>query len=139
MVLWGVPGVGKSTFARWLKSNKGYEHVDTDVVVPNDEFDEHVWVASTAGIEAPENVHQLARLALGHTPAALVAVARSWLAAWSAHDLEALLALYADDAVHTSPKLRAREPAVIVKLVQKVSVRYCNLLYKDLSRICPSW
>ncbi len=43
-------------------------------------------------------------------PSELVALARAWLDAWNARDLERLLALYASDAVHTSPKLRAREP-----------------------------
>jgi chloramphenicol 3-O-phosphotransferase len=33
MILWGVPGAGKSTFARWLADNKGFMHVDTDAVV----------------------------------------------------------------------------------------------------------
>jgi len=45
------------------------------------------------------------------SPENLVALARAWLAAFNGRDLEALLALYADDAVHTSPKLRARDPA----------------------------
>jgi adenylate kinase family enzyme len=30
MVLWGVPGTGKSHFARWLVANKGYVHAETD-------------------------------------------------------------------------------------------------------------
>jgi ketosteroid isomerase-like protein len=38
------------------------------------------------------------------------AIAREWLRAFNSKDLDALLALYADDAVHTSPKLRARQP-----------------------------
>ena len=38
-------------------------------------------------------------------------IATAWFAAFNAHDLEALLALYADDAEHYSPKLKAREPA----------------------------
>lgn len=33
VILWGVPGVGKSTFARWLAEKKGYDHIDTDAVV----------------------------------------------------------------------------------------------------------
>lgn len=44
-------------------------------------------------------------------PEALVALARAWLAAWSARDVDALVALYDADAVHTSPKLRAKDPA----------------------------
>jgi hypothetical protein len=37
-------------------------------------------------------------------------VARQWLAAFNDHNLEKLLALYADDAVHYSPKLKQRKP-----------------------------
>src|SRR6185369_13264651 len=37
-------------------------------------------------------------------------LARAWIAAFNARDLDGLLALYADDAVHFSPKLRARQP-----------------------------
>ena len=37
-------------------------------------------------------------------------IARAWFAAFNAHDLEALLALYAEDAEHYSPKLRIRRP-----------------------------
>jgi ketosteroid isomerase-like protein len=38
-------------------------------------------------------------------------LAREWLRAFNARDLDALLALYAEDAVHLSPKLRERDPA----------------------------
>jgi steroid delta-isomerase-like uncharacterized protein len=38
------------------------------------------------------------------------AIAQHWFAAFNAHDLEALLALYADDAAHYSPKLKVRRP-----------------------------
>jgi ketosteroid isomerase-like protein len=37
-------------------------------------------------------------------------IARAWFAAFNAHDLEALLALYAEEAEHYSPKLRIRRP-----------------------------
>ncbi|MHB8875992.1 MAG: nuclear transport factor 2 family protein [Myxococcaceae bacterium] len=36
-----------------------------------------------------------------------LALARAWLHAFNAHDVDALVALYAEDAHHTSPKLRA--------------------------------
>ncbi len=38
-------------------------------------------------------------------------LARRWLTAFNARDLDGLLALYHPDAVHVSPKLRDREPA----------------------------
>ena len=37
-------------------------------------------------------------------------IAHHWFAAFNAHDLEALLALYAEDAQHYSPKLKLRQP-----------------------------
>jgi heme-degrading monooxygenase HmoA len=43
-------------------------------------------------------------------PAALRAIAERWLEHFEHRDLDALLALYADDATHTSPKIRARHP-----------------------------
>lgn len=44
------------------------------------------------------------------TPAEPAAIARRWLDCFARHDLDGLLDLYADDAVHTSPKIRARHP-----------------------------
>jgi heme-degrading monooxygenase HmoA/ketosteroid isomerase-like protein len=43
-------------------------------------------------------------------PARLRQIAERWLDAFARHHLEDLLALYAEDAVHTSPKIRARHP-----------------------------
>ena len=37
-------------------------------------------------------------------------IAGEWFHAFNEHDLEKLLALYADDAQHYSPKLKARSP-----------------------------
>ncbi len=45
-----------------------------------------------------------------NAPADLLDVATRWLLAFNAKDLGALLALYEDDAVHVSPKLRERQP-----------------------------
>lgn len=38
------------------------------------------------------------------------AIAEKWFAAFNAHDLEALLSLYYDNARHYSPKLKVRRP-----------------------------
>jgi hypothetical protein len=38
-----------------------------------------------------------------------LSIARKWLACFAAHDVEALVALYAEDATHTSPKLRVQQ------------------------------
>lgn len=54
---------------------------------------------------------------------ALLALARAWLDAFNARDLERLLALYEADAVHTSPKLRAREPATKGEIRGKDALR----------------
>jgi ketosteroid isomerase-like protein len=43
-------------------------------------------------------------------PAENVAIAKKWFDAFNTHDLEALLALYHNDAKHYSPKLKIRRP-----------------------------
>jgi hypothetical protein len=39
------------------------------------------------------------------------AIAQKWINAFNVHDLEKLLALYAEDAAHYSPKLKIKQPA----------------------------
>lgn len=97
--------------------------VDRAEVKPNDEFTAFEWVRDSGHLEAPPNVHQLLRLALHGGGSANVALARAWLDAFNARDLERLLSLYADDAVHTSPKLRAREPASLGRVAGKEALR----------------
>jgi ketosteroid isomerase-like protein len=53
----------------------------------------------------------------------LVQLARRWLACFERADVEALVALYADDAVHTSPKIRVMHPQTGGKLVGKAQLR----------------
>jgi 8-oxo-dGTP pyrophosphatase MutT (NUDIX family) len=91
--------------------------VATAEVRPNDEFGEWRWLEPpwpVDSLRAPPNVWQLADAALAARPSftggELVELARRWLAAFNARDLAALLALYADSAVHLSPKLRAQKP-----------------------------
>jgi heme-degrading monooxygenase HmoA/ketosteroid isomerase-like protein len=50
-------------------------------------------------------------------------IAETWLAAFEARDLDALLALYADDATHQSPKIRALHPDTGGKLVGRAAMR----------------
>lgn len=57
------------------------------------------------------------------TPEELVGLARRWLACFERADLEGLLALYAEDAVHTSPKIRALHPETGGQLVGKAKLR----------------
>lgn len=53
----------------------------------------------------------------------LIAIARRWLACFETHDVDALVALYADDARHTSPKIRALHPETGGFLVGKPALR----------------
>ena len=41
-----------------------------------------------------------------HQPAHLAALGQQWIAAWNSHDLERVLALYAEDSVMTSDKIQ---------------------------------
>jgi 8-oxo-dGTP diphosphatase len=88
--------------------------VASDAIVGDDSFGAHRWVASTEGLDCPPNVRELVAMALRDASAdgaaRLTALARAWLAAFNERALERLLALYADDASHFSPKLLARRP-----------------------------
>jgi ketosteroid isomerase-like protein len=42
-----------------------------------------------------------------HDPARLAALGRDWIAAWNSHDLEQVLALYAEDSEMTSDRIPA--------------------------------
>ena len=44
-------------------------------------------------------------------------IGRAWLRAFNAHDVDALVALYAESATYTSPKIRALHPESGGKLV----------------------
>jgi limonene-1,2-epoxide hydrolase len=50
-------------------------------------------------------------------------LARAWLRAFNAHDVTALVALYAEHATHTSPKIRALHPETGGKLVGRAALR----------------
>jgi ketosteroid isomerase-like protein len=50
-------------------------------------------------------------------------IARRWLDCFARQDLDGLLALYADDAVHTSPKIRALHPETGGELRGKPALR----------------
>ena len=121
--------------------------VDGETIRSNGEFDEHVFVADADfqppcpknlpgdlpgnGPEnvpknVPENVRQLVARCLARGPSAsadLIFVARAWLDRFNARDLDGLLALYADDAVHLSPKLRDRQPQTRGEIRGKTALR----------------
>jgi 8-oxo-dGTP diphosphatase len=107
--------------------------VESELVVANDEFIEFRWIDDPSQVDCPPNVKQLATLALA-TPfplsearsaesKGLVAVAKAWIAAFNARDLDRLLALYGDDAVHLSPKLRDRQPETKGEIRGKAALR----------------
>lgn len=97
--------------------------VDTDHVVRNDELTDHRWVEDAGEVACPTNVRELVRIAQHAGASPLEALARAWIDAFNAHDLERLLALYADDAVHTSPKLRAARPETNGEIRGKQALR----------------
>ncbi len=50
-------------------------------------------------------------------------IAKSWLSAFNAHDLEGLLKLYHVDAIHFSPKLKVRHPETNGLIKGKAALR----------------
>lgn len=99
--------------------------IDDKDVVANDEYDEFKFVGrdDVDGLECPENVRQLIRRALVAGRPERVVTARAWLERFNAKDLDGLLALYADDAVHVSPKLRDRQPETKGEIRGKAALR----------------
>lgn len=51
-----------------------------------------------------------------------LAIARRWIDAFNAHDVPRLLSLYADDARHTSPKIRLAHPETGGQLLGKAAL-----------------
>jgi hypothetical protein len=50
-------------------------------------------------------------------------VVTTWLTAFNDGDADAMVALYAEDAVHTSPKLRSARPETDGRLVGRTAMR----------------
>jgi hypothetical protein len=50
-------------------------------------------------------------------------IVNEWLRAFNSGDADAMVALYADNAIHTSPKLRSAQPASEGRLVGKAAMR----------------
>jgi hypothetical protein len=55
LILWGAPGTGKSTFARYLVDHHGYVHIDTDVGGAGHSKAAKAWQALLTGQGAPED------------------------------------------------------------------------------------
>ncbi len=49
-------------------------------------------------------------------------IARAWARAFNEHDVDGILALYAEHATHTSPKIRALHPETGGKLLGKPAI-----------------
>lgn len=79
-------------------------------VRPNDEYTRFQWVDDAGALDCPTNVRELVRMARNAGEGRLHSLARRWLEAFNARKLDDLLALYDEDAVHVSPKLRDRQP-----------------------------
>jgi ADP-ribose pyrophosphatase YjhB (NUDIX family) len=75
---------------------------------PCDEWSDFAWVTDAHSLDCPANVRTLVDVAAHGHP--LAAIARRWIQRFNARALDGLLALYADDAVHVSPKLRDKKP-----------------------------
>jgi ketosteroid isomerase-like protein len=74
--------------------------------------------------------------------AANAKLGKAWLKAFNAHDVKKLVALYADDCTHTSPKIRTLHPETFGKLLGKPALtdwwvdairRLPSLRYQELS------
>jgi hypothetical protein len=61
LVLWGVPGVGKSTFAGWLVKEKGFAHIDTDAQGAGASRAAKAWRPLLNGAGTPEEFMKIAR------------------------------------------------------------------------------
>jgi ketosteroid isomerase-like protein len=61
-------------------------------------------------------------------------IARAWLDAFNAHDVDRLVALYAEDCTHTSPKLRALHPQTGGRLVGRPAL---HVWWTDANRRLP--
>ena len=75
----------------WCASRPPWVNVEEVLLMPTDQA-------------APALVHR--RPLAPHEAIATAPLAERWLAAWNAHDIERILALYAPDARHTSKRVR---------------------------------
>jgi 8-oxo-dGTP diphosphatase len=96
----------------------------------NDEATAHAWVdvqlrdvADGSLKRAPANVLQLVQQALATPTHLLEHIAATWIQRFNDRDLDGLLALYSDDAVHISPKLRERQPQTGGQVAGKAALR----------------
>lgn len=53
----------------------------------------------------------------------LIKLAETWMEAFNSKNLHALLALYHEDAIHYSPKLKVRQPATNGQIQHKANLR----------------
>lgn len=60
LILWGVPGTGKSTFAKCLGKEHGYVHIDTDAGGEGETKAAKAWRAVLNGTGTPEQFVKIA-------------------------------------------------------------------------------
>jgi 8-oxo-dGTP diphosphatase len=97
--------------------------VPSQEVRPNAEFKEWRWLSDATALECPPNVKTLIDRALGRRTSPLLELGRAWLSAFNRRDLDGLLALYAEHAVHFSPKLLAQRPETRGQIKGKARLR----------------
>src|SRR5262245_46559514 len=68
------------------------------------------------------------------TPETTRRIAERWLEAFNAHDVDGLVALYAEDATHTSPKIRTLHPETGGKLLGRAAL---SAWWKDSNARIP--
>ncbi len=70
-----------------------------------------------------------------------IEIGKKWIAAFNSHDLEGILSLYAEDARHTSPKLRAQggEGCIHGKGAMRVWWGDCFRRMPDLRYVDPRY
>ena len=94
--------------------------VSDDVVRPSHADDEWRWVDAADAPPCPPNIRRLLVQLTEPTPQQLV---ERWIATFNARDLDGLLALYSDAAVHHSPKLREQWPDTLGQISGKPALR----------------
>ena len=59
-------------------------------------------------------------------------MANDWIKSFNAHDLDKLISLYAEDAIHFSPKLKVRQPETKGWVTDKVAFERLPTLQYEL-------
>jgi limonene-1,2-epoxide hydrolase len=77
---------------------------------------------ATAAREHERDAEVASRAMDQASPEECLRIGEAWMRAFNAHDVGGLVALYAEDATHTSPKIRALHPETGGKLVGRAAL-----------------